>query len=153
MSLRRRTARFAAAAVAGTSLLVLAPATASAHSPPPGGTSWHRCYGTAIFGGDSWQTVGGIVYAPRNTATQYMVRIRPAWPFGWSGYAVLNRISSHPPIWIPVGTTHWFHSPAIITSPTNGTYGVVVSVRPNIGVFNNYGVEVWSPYYCRYWPA
>jgi hypothetical protein len=149
MSIRGNAARIPLVAVAAATLLVLA-SPARAHPGPTSG-SWHRCRGVAIFGGDAWETVGGVVYAPRNAATQYRVRIRPALPFGWSGYAVLNRISSHPAIWIPVGRTHWFVSPAIITSPRRGTYGVVVSVRPNPGVFNNYGVEVWAPYRCRYW--
>jgi hypothetical protein len=151
MSIRRRTARIVLAAAGAAALLVLA-SPAPAHSGPPS-ASWHRCRGVAIFGGDSWRTVGGIVHARRNTATQYRVRIRPALPFGWSGYAVLSKISSHPSIWIPAGRTHWFLSPAVITSPRRGTYGVTVSVRPNPGVFNNYGVEVWAPDPCRYWPV
>ena len=85
-------------------------------------------------------------------ATQYWVRITPAYPFGWSGYAIPNW-ASHPSVWVPVGTSHWFPSPAIFTSPTNGTYGVTVSVRPNPGVFNNYSVTVFAHYYCRFWPA
>ena len=147
---RRRTPlRLAALAAVVGCVLAVAP-SASAHSGPPTST-WHRCTGTVIFSGDSWQSVGGVVYATKNSITQYYVRIRPALPFGWSGTAVLSKATAHPSVWVPAGTTHWFPSPAIITAPTNGTYGINVSVRPNLGVFNNYGVEVWTPYACRYW--
>jgi hypothetical protein len=147
-SRRRRLLRSVGLLATVATLMALAPA-ADAHSGP---SSLRRCSGSVIFGGSSWRTVRGVVYAPRNTATRYWVRIRPAWPFGWSGTAIPNW-AWHPAVWVPAGTTHWFPSPAIFTHPTNGTYGVTVSVRPNPGMFNNYGVEVYSPYACSYWPG
>ena len=91
-----------------TKLVAVLPA--QAHSGPPSGGNWHKCSGTAIFGGDSWQTVNGVIHAPRNTAMNYYVRITPAIPFGWSGTAVLNSVSSHNygvEVWSPYSCNYW----------------------------------------------
>jgi hypothetical protein len=139
-----RPLKLAALAVIATIALSVAVETAAAHSGPP--STYYRC--TSRYGsGDSWETFGGAMYARPYQLTQFYTRIVPAYPFGWSGTWNVNGSYFHAAIWIPVGTSHWYPSPAIFLS-SSGTYGWWVNVRPNPGVFNNWRLDLFAPYPC-----
>ena len=129
--------------VAGA-LLAALPTAASAHPGPPSST-WKRCKFLGIYRGA--KTFTGRVYARANTATYYLVKITPVFPFGWSGTVTANW-NTHPRIWIFPGTKHWFQSSIVFTSYPSGTYSYRIYVSPNYGVFNAYAAALWAPYNC-----
>jgi hypothetical protein len=69
------------------------PALAPAHAGPPSST-WHQCKWLGIWSGN--RTFTGSVFARANTATYYLVRIKPSWPFGWSGTGQREHACAHP---------------------------------------------------------
>ena len=120
------------------------PAVAPGHAGPPSAT-WHQCKWLGIWTGN--RTFTGSVYARANTATYYLVRIKPSWPFGWSGTVTANS-QTHARILIPAFSAHWFQSAIVFTGYPSGTFGYRIFVSPNAGVFNSYSAEIWSPYRC-----
>lgn len=144
MPTSRRTSRSVLALVAAAAFLAILPAPASAHAGPPSST-WKRCKSLGIY--RAAKSFTGTVYAARNTATYYLVRIAPVWPFGWSGTVTANG-NTHPRIWIFPTRRHWFQSTIVFTHPTYGRYGYRIYVSPNPGVFNAYSAELWAPYRC-----
>jgi hypothetical protein len=136
--------RFPVALALAAALVALLPAPASGHSRPPSST-WKRCKTLGIYQGA--KTFAGTVYAAKNTATYYRVRIAPVFPFGWSGTVTANG-NTHSRIWIFATRRHWFHSTIVFTHPLYGRYGYKIHVSPNPGVFNAYGAELWAPYRC-----
>jgi len=121
-------------------LVVLTPSYSAAAGPP---SSYVRCAGTPANGA---VTLTAHIRWRRPTLTQYYARIVPAFPFGWSGTATVGGYE-HPRVAIPVGTYHWFASPAIF--PSRRLVHLSVETSPNPGVFNNYAVEIWAPRRCR----
>jgi hypothetical protein len=126
-------------------VLLAAPAeTVLAHDGPPG--TFDRC-ASRIFSGDRWEPVSGLVQGRPHSVEQFYVRIVPAAPFGWSGTVNINGQPDHPPVWVPVSSSHWFPSPAIVTG-SSGTFGFSLMIKPNVGVENYYSVEIYSPRPC-----
>ena len=113
---------------------------ARAHDAPSGGIP--RCT-YFLGGGGGYKEFTGSLWAPANSATLFYARIVPAWPFGWSGTATVNWVE-HPPVLVPVGSSHWFPSATIINVGLGHSFGFRVGVSPNPGVFNYFRLDIHS---------
>jgi hypothetical protein len=120
--------------------------TPSYADPGPQRT-YHMCMSRPGSGGT---TIQGTIHTSPKAVVQYYVRIRPAAPFGWSGTVITNGYHGHPAVAVPVGSTHWFPSPALIPGRPwpGGRVGFKVEARPNPGVNGFYAIEIWSPNRC-----
>jgi hypothetical protein len=141
-AVRRRLRLVLLVALVGSFLAAAMPLPASGHSHP----SIPRCKALGIWKGQ--KSFSGYIYPPPSAVLQYWVRVSSVFPYGWSGTVKFGNWSAHPPVWIPVGTKHWFPSPADIPWSPYTPRRYNFTVIPNYGVFSSYAVDLMSSYRC-----